>query len=108
MSAYLISIIFAAVILLIAVVVSLAIKFQGGANPKDPGKRRAWFWIFAILNPALFYVIAFFVMKPSNIRLRQEWIDSLLVATIIGFVVYIVLGFVLSKVFKNGKLGNWF
>lgn len=108
MSTYLLSIIFAAVVLLIAAVISNAIKYEGGANPKDPGKRKMWFWIFAILNPVIFYALAAFVMFPSNRRELEQWNDSLPIATIIGFLAYIVLGFVLSKIFKNGKLGNWF
>jgi hypothetical protein len=108
MSTYILSIIFAAIILLIAAVISNAIKFEGGVNPKDPGKRKMWFWIFAIINPILFFSIAKFVMAPSNRRDLEAWNDSLPIAVGIGFVVYIILGFVLSKIFKNGKLGNWF
>ena len=108
MSTYILSVIFAAAVLLIAALISNAIKFEGGGNPKDPGKRKMWFWILAILNPIIFYSIAAFVMAPSNRRELEAWNDSLPIATIVGFVVYIVLGFVLSKVFKNGKLGNWF
>jgi hypothetical protein len=33
---------------------------------------------------------------------------ALPIATAVGFVVYVLLGFILSKIFKNGKLGNWF
>lgn len=108
MSTYILSVIFAAVVLLMAAFISNAIKYEGGANPKDPGKRKMWFWIFAVINPALFYVIAAFVMVPSSKKESTQWMDSLPIATIIGFAVFIVLGFVLSKVFKNGKLGNWF
>jgi methionine sulfoxide reductase heme-binding subunit len=108
MSTYILTIIFASAILLLAAVISIAIKFQGGSNPKDPAKRKMWFWIFSILNPIIFYSIAAFVMAPSNRRALQEWNDSLPIATIIGFVFYILLGYGLSKIFKNGKLGNWF
>ncbi len=108
MSTYILSVIFATVVLLIAALISIAIKYEGGANPKDPGKRKMWFWIFATINPALFYVIAAFAMAPSSKRAFEEWNDSLPIATIIGFFVYIILGFLLSKIFKNGKLGNWF
>lgn len=108
MNTYILSIIFAAVVLLIAALISNAVKYEGGANPKDPGKRKMWFWVFAIINPVLFYVIAAFVMVPSSKKESTQWLDALPVATIIGFVVFIVLGFVMSKIFKNGKLGNWF
>lgn len=108
MSTYILSVIFAAAVLLLAALVSNMIQFEGGSNPKDPGKRKMWFWIFAILNPIIFYSIAAFVMAPSNRRDLESWNDSLPIATIVGFVVYIILGFILSKIFKNGKIGNWF
>jgi len=108
MSTYILSIIFAVAVIFASAVVANAIKFEGGANPKDPGKRKMWFWIYAILNPVIFYDLAAFVMAPSNRRELEQWNDSLPIAVGVGFVVYIILGFVLSKVFKNGKLGNWF
>jgi methionine sulfoxide reductase heme-binding subunit len=109
MSTYILSIIFAAVILLIVAVISNLIKYEGGANPKDSRKRKIWFWIFAVLNPVLFYVIAQFIIYPGATEtIKGDMKDSLPIATIVGFVVYIILGFVLSKIFKNGKIGNWF
>ena len=108
MTTYIFAAVFAGAMILIAALISNMIQFEGGSNPKDSGKRKMWFWIFAILNPALFYAIAAFVMAPSNRRDLQSWNDSLPTATIVGFVVYIILGFILSKIFKNGKIGNWF
>lgn len=108
MITYILSLIFAAFVLLIAAVISNAIKFEGGVNPQDPGKRKMWFWILAVLNPIFFFVIAEFVMKPEKVAEAKAWSAALPFATIVGFVVYIILGFVLSKIFKNGKLGNWF
>ena len=108
MNSYIISIVVAAVVILIAALISNAIKFEGGANPKDPGKRKMWFWIMAVLNPILFYILAGIVMVPSNRADKETWLDSIPVALGIGFVLYIIIGFVLSKMFKHGKLGNWF
>lgn len=108
MSTYILSIIFAAVILLIAALISSAIKYEGGANPKDPAKRKMWFWILAVLNPVMFYALAAFVLAPSNRRELKIWNDSLPIATVVGFVGFIILGFILAKIFKNGKIGNWF
>lgn len=108
MNTYILSIIIAGVALLLAALISVGIQYEGGSHPKDPGKRKLWFWIFAIINPALFYSLAAFVMKPSNKKAANEWMDSLPIAIAIGFVTFVVVGFILSKIFKNGKLGHWF
>ena len=111
MNSYITSIIAAGLFILIAALISNMIQFEGGSNPKDSGKRKMWFWIMAILNPVLFYVLSAFVLAPNpdnDQMVYDDYMASLPIAAGIGFVVYIVLGFVLSKVFKNGKLGNWF
>lgn len=111
MNSYITSIIVAGFFILIAALISNAIKFEGGASPKDPGKRKMWFWIMAILNPVLFFVLSAFMLAPNpdnDQMVYDDYMASLPIAAGVGFVVYIVLGFVLSKVFKSGKLGNWF
>ena len=65
----------------------------------------------AILNPVLFYVLSAFVLAPNpenDQMVYDDYMASLPIAAGIGCLVYLVLGFVLSKIFKNGKLGNWF
>lgn len=111
MNTYITSIIFAGFFILVAALISNMIQFEGGSNPKDPGKRKMWFWIIAILNPVLFYLLSAFVLAPNpenDQMVYDEYISSLPIAAGIGFVIYILIGFVLSKIFKNGKLGNWF
>jgi sulfoxide reductase heme-binding subunit YedZ len=111
MNSYIISIISAGLFILIAALISNGIKFEGGANPQDPKKRKIWFWIMAIINPVIFFVLAAFVLAPvadDDQMVYDEYMAALPIAAAVGFVVYVVLGFVLSKMFKNGKLGNWF
>jgi len=111
MNSYIISIISAGLFILIAALISNGIKFEGGANPQDPKKRKIWFWIMAIINPVVFFVLAAFVLAPvadDDQMVYDEYMAALPIAAAVGFVVYVVLGFVLSKMFKNGKLGNWF
>lgn len=108
-TAYIVSIITALVFLLLSAFIATAIKFQGGSNPKDPQKRKMWFWVLAILNPAVIFLLGYFVFKPdANILIVNKYITALSIGTGIGFVLYIVIGFVLSKIFRNGKLGHWF
>ncbi|TDO23853.1 hypothetical protein [Pedobacter duraquae] len=108
-SAYIISISIAFVFLLTAAFISTAIKFEGGSRPKDPQKRKTWFWILALLNPAVIFLLGYFVFIPdANIMVVNKYVSALGIGTAIGFLIYIVAGFVLSKIFKNGKLGHWF
>ncbi|RAJ33027.1 hypothetical protein [Pedobacter cryoconitis] len=108
-SAYIISLITALIFLLLAAIIANAIKFEGGSNPKDPQSRKIWFWILAILNPALGFLLGYFVFKPdANIMVLNNYVNALSIGTAIGFILYILLGFLLSKVFANGKIGHWF
>ena len=108
-SAYIISIVTALVFLLLSAFIANAIKFEGGSNPKDPGKRKMWFWILAVLNPVAILLLGLLAFVPDgNIMVIQKYKTAIYIGTGIGLVLYIVLGFVLSKIFKNGKLGHWF
>lgn len=108
-SAYIISPITALIFLLLAAIIANAIKFEGGSNPKDPQSRKTWFWILAILNPALGFLLGYFVFKPdANIMVLNNYVNALSMGTAIGFILYILLGFLLSKIFANGKIGHWF
>ncbi len=110
LSAYIMALVIALVFLLIAAIISNAIKFEGGSHPKDPVKRRTWFWIFAILTPIVIFLTGFlFVRQGIDVpSLRDKYTTALSIGTGIGFIVYLILGFLLSKIFRNGKIGNWF
>ena len=108
-SAYIISIVIACSFLLVSAFISTAIKFEGGSRPKDAQRRKTWFWILAILNPAVIFLLGYYLFKPeANIMIVNKYVAALAIGTGIGFFVYIIAGFVLSKIFKNGKLGHWF
>lgn len=108
-SAYIISIVIAFIFLLVSALISTAIKFEGGSRPKDAQRRRTWFWVLAILNPAVIFLLGYYLFKPvANIMIINKYVAALGIGTGIGFLVYIIAGFVLSKIFKNGKLGHWF
>jgi uncharacterized membrane protein len=107
-TAYIIGGVVALVLLLIAALISISIKFEGGANPRDPKKRRMWFWIFAVLTPIVTFALGYFAFMPEGKVAQNKFTVAISIATGVAFVLYILLGFILSKMFKNGKLGNWF
>lgn len=111
MTSYIIAAIVAGAMILIAALISTAIQFKGGTNPKDPQQRKTWFWIVAVLNPILFFLLGRFVLAPNpenDLMIYDDYMKVLPIATVACFILYIIIGFVLSKVFKNGKLGHWF
>jgi len=108
-SAYIISLGAALLFLLLSAILANAIKYEGGSHPSDPKSRKLWFWILAGLNPVICFLMGYYVFKPdANIMVVNNYISALSIGTAIGFVLYILLGFILSKVFANGKIGHWF
>ncbi len=106
--AYIVPIIVSLVFLLLAAVVANMIKFEGGTNPKDGKKRRLWFWVLAILAPSVAFTVTFFLLAPTKKVEYDRFMSALPIGTGIGFVLYVALGFVFSRMFKHGKMGNWF
>ena len=108
-TAYVISGITALILLILAALIAMAINYEGGSRPRDAVKRRTWFWIIAALNPAVIFLLGYYVFKPdANIMIMKRYVNALSIATAVGFLLYIVMGFVLSKIYKNGKIGHWF
>jgi len=109
-SAYIMAIAIALVFLLIAAIISNLIKFEGGSHPNDSGKRKMWFWIFAILSPIVILMLGFLVVRAGITvpSLRDKYTTALSIGAGVAFVLYILVGILLSKMFKHGKLGNWF
>lgn len=113
--------------LLLAILISTMIKNEPGSNPKDPKKRRAWFWILGVAAVILVFVLLFFVIpvsvervtsgdlgkfNPNQIRTYEKQMAHYTmmawIATGSCLVVYVILGIILSKIFKAKKIGDWF
>lgn len=110
LSAYIISVVIALAFLLIAAIISNLIQFEVGSRPKDAQKRKNWFWILAVLCPIVIFMYGFLVVRPDILipSMRDKYTIALSVGAGVAFFLYVILGFVLSKIFKHGKLGNWF
>lgn len=109
-SAYVIGIVVFIVLLLIAAVVANVIAYQPGTNPSDPRKRKTWFWVFGFLTPVLTFFLAFFIVyigiKMRNVQ--EKYMTAMCISTALSFLLYVVSGYALSKIFKHGKLSSWF
>ena len=127
MTPIVIGVLSALVFVLLAVLVANMIKFDPGANPKDKQKRRLWFWILAVLATIVSFVLIYVVFPPicsievfqtikgvkqdeikvftQNLHSYNLWSG---ISTGATFVIYVLVGLVLSKLFKTKKIGNWF
>jgi hypothetical protein len=98
-------------ILLLAAIISILIQFEGGINPKDDNKRRIVFWVFAILNPIVYWLLAYFYLAPDpeeSRRAYNRFIEVIPRDMLIGVISYIIAGIAVSKYAVTGKLGHWF
>ena len=114
-----IGVVIALAFLLVSVVIANLIKYK--PDHRDFKKRKLWFWIMGVLALITAFVVFFFVnyFKIPEVQttnklagLYNELVNhyTMLISIATGgaFVLYIVLGFILSKIFKNKKIGNWF
>ena len=107
---YVLAVVVAVITIGIAVLISSQISFERGANPKDPRKRKITFWILAVLTPVIFYIYNLFLVIP-NIKkgpALDKFFTTSAITPVISLVTFIVLGVILSKIFKTKKIGNWF
>ena len=106
---YVISFSSALVFLVLAALISVMIQYEMRINPSDPFKRKLTYWVLCFLNPAATFLLGFYVFKPVlNRMMETQYLQALARATGIGLFLYLLIGFILSRIFKTGKLGHWY
>lgn len=106
---YILAVVAAVVALAVAALVANSMAYEGGLHPLDPGKRRLSFWLILLAVIVIHPVYQLYGVGPhvaANLQSRLVEINAM--STGVVAVVYILLGFVLSRVFASGKIGNWF
>lgn len=113
-TAYLWTAVVAVVFFLIAVVAANMILYK----PNNPGTtaRRIWFWVLAVLTPIVGFIVNNIYL--NNVKQsgettvtatsESEFMLHSGIAAVVFLLLFIGLGFALSKVFKNSKVGTWF
>jgi len=108
MQTYILGAIAGVVFLVIAILIAKAIKFEGGSNPKDPGKRRLWFWVLLFASFIAFFLYNMYFVTPTiSPNLQSKFMTPNIIASSIALGVYFVVGQLLAFIFSTGKLGNW-
>ena len=108
LSAYVIGLIVFFIVMLISVVVANLIAYAPDGS--DRRRRRVSFWTLGGLIPTATFAAGYFLYY-QNIRVpsrAEAYMTALCISAVVFYVAYIVLGFVLAKIFKHGKLSSWF
>ncbi len=106
-SAYMSGVITSLVLILISGLIAKSISFKPDLT--DVSKRKLWFWVLAILCPIITFGITFAIYSGIKGKSAQNtYMVAMCIATVISFILYIILGFIAAKTNKNGKLSNWF
>lgn len=107
---YLFAVIAAIIFVGISWIVSKLIKWEGGRNPKDAGRRRIAFFIIWFIAIAAFFLYNMFVTADKvapNLQSRFSMVNYL--STLLLSAVYLIVGFLLSRfVLRNSKYGTIF
>lgn len=95
----------------IAALIANLIKFEGGANPRDPKRRRIWYWsilsavFVAFVSYNQFRILTSISLAWQGLYLKRGVIPGALLL----LVVYVGLGFLMSRaMFEKSKLSSWF
>lgn len=106
----------------IAIFASNAVPFRPSGT--DNTTRKIIFWVFAVATPVVAFVTNILTCKVYSEEIFSEnytftkgesiaekfaeLLTNISIVSIATFVIFVVLGFILSKAFKSSKLGSWF
>jgi hypothetical protein len=101
----------ALVALAVAAFIARLIAHEGGANPRDPQKRRVWYWsVLGSAAVAFFSYHQFAVLPAVAIAWSGRFLKFGMIPGVGALVVvYVLLGLLMSRVvFSSTKLSGWF
>lgn len=96
-----------AVFFFLAVIIANQIMYR----PNNPGTtaRRIWFWALCVATGFVGFFINYYLGSHIEVNSQQSnyYMHSGIAAGI-SVAVYILVGFIVSKIFPNSKVGTWF
>jgi hypothetical protein len=105
---YMYAIIFAIIAIVVAFIIGLLIKYQGGKNPKDHIVRRIWFFIIGIVTPIGFFLYnALYVSSYINkAPLQAKFSIANIYTTLILLGIYLAVGIFTMMIMRRTKWGT--
>jgi len=95
--------------LIVSYFVAEAIPYDGNTIPKDPKRRRRWFWAGIIFTIIVYLLYSLFLLKQIvKPNLHGHFITIVLIGAVILFGMYVSLGFLFSRLIPKSKYGTIF
>lgn len=105
---YICAIIAAVVALIIAALLSKSVEFRPDLS--DVKKRKGIFLVLSIAAPVISAVLSFLIVYISlkTGSKKSAFMLHMFIGLFVSWIVYVIVGVVVSKANKQGKLGSWF
>lgn len=107
LSAYMWALVIMVVFFFLAVIISNQILFK----PNNPGTtaRRICFWSLCIGSGVVGFVVNYLIGSSITVpSIQSDYYLHSSIAVGVCIVVFILVGFIVSKMFPNTKVGTWF
>ena len=105
--AYMVSFVTLIVLFLANVLIANLINYK--SDHSDESSRKIWFWVLGVLTLVVAFCVNFYISTDIDVpSQRSDYLLHSGISAAISFVLFIVVGFVLTKIFSNGKISSWF
>lgn len=106
-SAYMWAIVIMVVFFLLAVIIANLILFK----PNNPGTttRRIWFWVLCVVTGVVGFIVNYVIGSNISVpSIQSNYYMHAGIAAGVCILFYILVGFIVCKMFPNSKVGTWF
>ncbi|MBD5340285.1 MAG: hypothetical protein HDR94_01785 [Bacteroides sp.] len=105
--AYMWAFIIMVIFFVVAVIVANLIPYK----PKNPGTtpRRICFWTLGVATGVVAFVVNSIIAQGILVpNIKSDFLMHSAIASALFVIIYILLGFSVSKIFSSSKVGTWF
>lgn len=92
---------------LLAVIIAGMIQYRPGGN--DETMRKIWFWVMCVLASVVGFIVNVIVASGIEVAsAKDSYLAQSGIAAAVAFMLFILIGLILSKSFSRSKISSWF
>ena len=95
------------VFFLLAMLISFSITIKPDQSDRTP--RKVWFWVLCVLTPVVAFILNLILSSGEAMQsAKDSYLVQSAIASAVVLVLYILVGFAISKSNPRSKIGSWF